>query len=318
MFLKYQYEKEGRAFDIPRYFRLGGQIGVETKRGCPRSCIYCADHLSKGCTPRLRDPRTVADEFQSLLDQSVDTFHLCDSEFNLPPEHARAVCQELIARRLAERIRWYAYLAVTPFDDALASLMRRAGCLGINFTGDSASPKMLAAYAQPHRAPDLANAVNLCRKHSIRCMIDLLLGGPGETPESLAETISFIKTINPDCAGASLGVRIYPHTPLQSQLAALGPLDANPDVRRTYEGPVDLFRPTFFLSRHLGSNPARRIRSLIADDPRFFPPEDPEQSAISKTDHNYNANTTLSTALAAGAKGAYWDILSQLKCPPRP
>ena len=43
-------------------------------------------------------------------------------------------------------------------------------------------------------------------------MLDLLLGGPGETCQTVAESIDFVKQIGPDCAGAALGIRIYPGT----------------------------------------------------------------------------------------------------------
>ena len=134
-----------------------------------------------------------------------------------------AVCEELNRRSLGERVRWYAYLAVTPFDAEMAAAMRKAGCVGINFTGDSASERMLRTYRQPHRSEDLANAVRLCRENGMKVMIDLLLGGPGETPQTAAETIEFIKRIDPDCAGASLGIRIYPGTGMVDALQARGP-----------------------------------------------------------------------------------------------
>ncbi|MGD8501725.1 MAG: cobalamin-dependent protein, partial [Phycisphaerales bacterium] len=65
------------------YFKHGGQCGLETKRGCNRNCIYCADPLAKGDRLRLRNPSEVADEVQSLLLQGIDVLHLCDSEFNV-------------------------------------------------------------------------------------------------------------------------------------------------------------------------------------------------------------------------------------------
>jgi radical SAM superfamily enzyme YgiQ (UPF0313 family) len=42
--------------DNLRYFEQGGQCGLETKRGCNRNCIYCADPLAKGNRLRMRDP----------------------------------------------------------------------------------------------------------------------------------------------------------------------------------------------------------------------------------------------------------------------
>jgi len=301
--------------DNATYFRRGGQIGVETKRGCPRQCIYCADPLAKGTAARLRDPAEVADEVQALLAQGVDVLHLCDSEFNVPSDHARLVCDELVRRRLPRRVRWYAYLAVTPFDADLARRMAAAGCVGINFTSDAAHPAMLATYRQPHRREDLAQVVKLCRRNGMAVMLDLLLGGPGETPQTVAETIRFVKRIDPDCAGAALGVRVYPGTVMAGMVTAEGPLETNPNVRRHYQGPADLLWPTFYVSSALGEHPARLVRDLIAGDERFFPPEDESSAAASDSpgDHNYNQNRALIDAIAAGARGAYWHILRGLR-----
>ncbi|MGA2618829.1 MAG: radical SAM protein [Thermoguttaceae bacterium] len=298
--------------DNPTYFRLGGQIGVESKRGCSRQCSYCVDPLAKGPTVRLRPPSDVAGEMEGLLRQGIDVFHLCDAEFNLPPGHARDVCDELIRRGIGSRSRWYAYLAVLPFDADLAGRMARAGCVGINFTSDSASPAMLASYGQPHRQADLRAAIGHCRQHGIAVMCDLLLGGPGETVDSVTQSIRFFQQAGPDCVGAALGLRLYPSTRITATVAQEGPWESNPSIRRHYEGPIHLLRPTFYISSLLGERPARLVRDLVAGDPRFFEPEEETPAADRPGiagDHNYNANRSLANAIRSGARGAYWDIL---------
>jgi radical SAM superfamily enzyme YgiQ (UPF0313 family) len=301
--------------DNTTYFRLGGQLGVESKRGCPRHCSYCADPLAKGRTHRLRDPREVADEVESLARRGIDVLHWCDAEFNLPPEHAMAVCDELIRRGLDRHVRWYAYLSVVPFPEDLARRMRQAGCVGINFTGDSTNIDMLTTYRQSHRRAHVEEAVRRCRDHGITVMLDLLLGGPGETPETAAETIAALKQIDPDCAGAALGLRMYPGTPIESIIAAEGPLESNPSIRRHYEGPINLLQPTFYLSERMGRQPARLVRELIDNDPRFFPPDNDsaDDSAQVSEDHNYSENQALVEKIAQGARGAYWDLLRELR-----
>ena len=263
---------------------------------------------------RPRGAAEVADEVESLLGQGVDVLHLADSEFNVPGEHARDVCEEFVRRRLGDRVRWYAYLSPTPFDAALADVMRRAGCVGINFTGDAAAEAMLRVYRQPHRREDLAKAVGACRASDIAVMIDLLLGGPGETPETVADTIAFIKQADPDCAGAALGVRVYPGTAMARRLAAEGPVESNPGIRRRYDGPVDFCRPTFYIAPSLGPQPARLVKDLIAGDRRFFEPAE-EAAPGGKDDkgYNYNDNRPLVEAIARGARGAYWDILRRMR-----
>ena len=305
------------AIDNRAYFEKGGQGGIETKRGCNRSCIYCADPLAKGGRNRLRNPSEVADEVEVLLRQGVDVLHLCDAEFNVPGTHAAAVCAEFNRRGLGERVRWYAYLAVTPFDAELAEVMSRAGCVGINFTGDAGCAAMLERYGHLHTTEQVASAIGLCRSNRMKVMIDLMLGGPEETPETVAETIEFIKEANPDCAGAALGIRLYPGTEMTRIALAEGPVDSNPNIHRAYTGPIDLLRPTFYVSSLLGERPGELVCDLIGGDQRFFEPTaemvDENTSDGLSRDHNYNDNTELVVAIANGARGAYWDILRQLR-----
>jgi radical SAM superfamily enzyme YgiQ (UPF0313 family) len=299
------------------YFKRGGQCGLETKRGCDRKCSYCADALAKGTKLRLRKPAEVADEVESLINQGIEVLHICDSEFNIPRDHAYAVCEEFSRRSLGKRIHWYTYMAVVPFDAELAEVMRKAGCVGIDFTGDSACPSMLRTYRQPHLKEDLARAVRLCRANNIKVMVDLLLGGPGETAETVSETIEFVRRIDPDCAGAPLGIRIYPGTEMKHIIESERPAETSPSIHRKYCGPLDFFKPTFYISEALGPQPAKLVRDLIAGDDRFFEPmEEAEQDATEgrvQRDHNYNDNTELVDAINRGARGAYWDILRQLR-----
>ena len=303
--------------DNQSYFKLGGQCGLETKRGCNRPCIYCADPLSKGTMLRLRNPSEVADEVESLLSQDIDVLHLCDSEFNVPRNHAYAICEELNRRSLGDKVRWYAYLSPSPFDADLAEAMAQAGCVGIDFTGDSGSESMLRTYRQQHSKEDLATAVKLCRLNKIAVMIDLLLGGPGETSRTVRETIEFIKQIGPDCAGAALGLRVYPGTAMELIVAEELRDPANSGIRRKYSGPINLLKPTFYISTALGERPAEFVRDLIAGDQRFFEPtlEIDSQTAESAdaANYNYNENLLLTQAIQKGARGAYWDILRHLR-----
>ena len=303
--------------DNRAYFERGGQCGLETKRGCNRHCIYCADPLAKGNRLRLRKPTEIADEVESLLSQEIDVLHICDSEFNVSGSHALAVCEEFNRRSLGDKIRWYTYMLPSPFDVGLAETMARAGCVGIDFTGDSACESMLRTYRQQHRREDLAVAVRLCRRNGIAVMIDLLLGGPGETPLSVRETIDFIKKIDPDCAGAAIGMRIYPHTAVEAIVSGELHKGNEGNICRKYTGPIDLLRPTFYISEALGERPAQFVRDVIAGDQRFFEPAiEINQQASGDADaanYNYNENLVLTKAIQNGARGAYWDILRQLR-----
>jgi len=295
--------------DNPLYFQRGGQLGLETKRGCNRHCIYCADPFSKGCRLRTRSPAAVADEVENLLDQGCDVYHICDSEFNIPEQHARAVCEELISRRLGEKIRWYAYLAPAPFSRELAKLMRRAGCQGIDFGADSGNDQMLARLGRDFSAEQILQAVKWCREYDIAVMLDLLIGGPGESQHSANESVAMAKAAKPSCVGISLGVRIYPGTRLAAHVAAQGPMAHNPALWGETADNEQLLAPVFYLSPQLGSPQQADsfLEEVIDGDQRFF-----FGGSGDEDDYDYDNNQVLVEAIAAGARGAYWDILRRL------
>ncbi|MDO8673315.1 MAG: radical SAM protein [Dehalococcoidia bacterium] len=293
----------------PRYLSEGGQGNIETKRGCNKGCTYCADPVSKGRTIRLRTPVSVAGEIEHLLSQGVDCLHFCDSEFNIPDFHARAVCEEICRRRLGERVRWYAYASPVPFDDNLAGLMRRAGCAGINFGADSGCDRILQRLGREFSARDLVSTAETCRRHGLVFMYDLLLGGPGETRETLRETIDLMRRISPDCVGAAVGLRVYPGTPFSRWLLQQGPVATNRNIQGVIENNDSFVAPIYFVSVELGEHPLANVAGLIGDDDRFFVGSREEEGQ----NYNYNDNSLLVSAIKGGHRGAYWDILRNIR-----
>jgi tryptophan 2-C-methyltransferase len=288
--------------DNRRYFANGGQAGIETKRGCPGRCIYCADPVIKGRKVRTRPPADIVLEIRGLLARGIDHLHLCDSEFNLPEAHAVDLCRAIADAGLGGRVRWYAYAAPVPFSRDLAMLMKQAGCVGINFGADSGSDRMLTGLGRDFRAADIGETVRACREAGLAVMLDLLLGVPGETWDTVAETIELMKVVAPDCVGISLGVRVYPGTPLEVRLARAG------SESQGLIGDLTGTEPAFYLSPDLDDEPYARIRSMVAGDERFFLPFGGDER-----DYNYNDNAVLQSAIEAGARGAYWDILRKMR-----
>ena len=292
--------------DNRRYFREGGQAGIETKRGCPRRCIYCADPVAKGKRVRVRPPGAVADELARLVAMGIDHVHTCDSEFNIPGEHALAVCQEIVRRGLGERLRWYAYCAPVPFTKELADLLHRAGCAGINFGADSGDDRMLQVLRRDFRAEDILRTSRLCREAGITVMFDLLVGAPGETRGSIVRTIEVMKEAESDRAGVAVGVRVYPGTEMAGRIA-------RGDGKKGLVGGEDLSKPVFFVEPEVAPSVFGLLEDLTKDDTRFlfFDPGRPEKN------YNYNANRVLAEAIRAGYRGAYWDILRRCNTPDR-
>ncbi len=306
-------DPERNFVDNQRYFKEGGQGNIETKRGCNQKCIYCADPVSKGKKIRLRSAKKVVEEMKRLLDQGIDCFHTCDSEFNLPEEHARAVCEEMIHQRINQKVKWYTYCSPYPFSEELAKLMRRAGCVGIDFGVDSGSPKILKILKRNFGIEEIKSTAKLCHKYGIVFMYDLLLGGPGETRETVKETIDLMKRVSPDRGmhrsgayrvGVMLGVRVYPGTQLAGRVIGLQGDKGYRAGLYGYKGEKNFLSPTFYLSPQLGQDIDGYVSDLIGKDERFF-----FSSKEGAVDYNYNQNQILLEAIKQGYKGAYWDIL---------
>lgn len=289
-----------RLFDNRRYEQLGAMVGIETKRGCSQGCIFCADPVAKGRTLRLRPPHIVVQELQDLAEQGISWLHLCDSEYNLPPEHAKDVCRAVIQQGLGNRIRWYCYCSPVPFDDELANLMKAAGCAGINFGVDSLCDEQLYRLGRVHSSDDVGQMVRLLRREGLNYMCDLLIGGPGETPETARTTVDKARELDIPLVGIAVGVRVYPYTALGNAVASRSIKDGlYPD---TDEG---IPQPIFYLSPMLGGSALDLIDQLVADDPRFLVLSKPAE----RGSYNYADDERLCQLIEQGARGAYWDII---------
>jgi radical SAM superfamily enzyme YgiQ (UPF0313 family) len=297
------------AVDNLRYLREGGMGSIETKRGCPGECIYCVDAQSKGHRLRCRSPQRVVAEMEALLAQGVDCVHFCDAEFNLPASHANDVCREMIRMGLGDKMGWYAYASPVPFGPETAALYRKAGCRGINFGVDSADDGILRTLGRDFDFEDLQRTAAACHKQGLVFMFDLLLGGPGETKDSLARTIRAMKQMEPHRVGAALGIRVFPGTRLADMALRSGPLDSNPNLHGAVKDNDRFFRPVFYLSAQLGGGAPQYLDELIDDDQRFLFMRPPQASGMN---YNYNDNSRLVEAIREGYHGAFWDILRRL------
>jgi radical SAM superfamily enzyme YgiQ (UPF0313 family) len=288
-----------RSFNNAAYERMGAMVGIETKRGCAQKCIFCADPVARGKKVRLRPPAVVAQELSDLVDQGISWLHICDSEFNLPLEHAKQICQWIIHNKLGDRLRWYCYCSPVPFDRELAQLMVRSGCAGINFGVDSLCDEQLLRLGRKHSSADIAKLVNILRTEGINFMFDLLIGGPGETEQTTMTTIENVKELDIPLTGISVGVRVYHNTPLGTAVeTGFGSDCLHPSTSEPWE-------PVFYVSPFLSSEPAAFVHELTDSDLRFLFLTAPDD----KESYNYADDEALCRLIEQGNRGAYWDII---------
>lgn len=296
--------------DLLRYFEEGGQIGIETKRGCSNQCAYCVESRYKSPI-LLRSPKSVVHEIKSLLNKGIDVFHLCDSEFNLPLNHAKAICKEIIKEGLSNKIKWYTYCTPELFDEELAQLMEKAGCQGINFCVDTIDEKMLKFLNKKHSLDSLKMLMKILRGTNIAVMFDLLLGAPNETKDSAWFTIERALELKPDVIGISLGVRLYPYTHITTQLRAqIKELTTKGKLIGHIDNNSNLLLPIFYLEPELDNDFLSQLNSLARSNPGIFLSLPPTE----ESSYTYCSHHELSNAIKKGARGAYWHILYKLRC----
>jgi radical SAM superfamily enzyme YgiQ (UPF0313 family) len=223
-------------FDNEAYLKWGGMGNLQTKRGCPFGCLYCTYPIVEGVAIRLRDPKSVCDEIGSMLESDITNIFIVDNVFNYPLEHAQAMCEEIIRRELS--FSWSCYLNPKFVTSRLVELMLAAGCSSVEFGSDAGNQMMLHNLGKNFTVDDLSRASAICKEAGMSFCHSLLLGGPGETMETVKETLDTITGMSPTAIICMLGIRVFPKTKLSliaTEEGIIGPEE-------------DFLKPIFYLS----------------------------------------------------------------------
>lgn len=200
-------------FDAGAYYRYGGMLNIQTKRGCPFGCIYCSYPIIEGRKPRMRDPGHVAGELETLVEKTgVRHFFIVDSIFNHPAEHAEKVCDAIIERHLD--IRWTCYGNPAYMNRRLAMKMRKAGCTSIEFGTDSLMDETLNVLTKGFTSRHVREASAICRDAGIKFCHFLFVGAPGDTMDRVKENLTRLDGLGAEVSVIMTGIRIFPGTPL--------------------------------------------------------------------------------------------------------
>ncbi|HXQ23021.1 MAG TPA: lipid biosynthesis B12-binding/radical SAM protein [Candidatus Acidoferrales bacterium] len=237
-------------FDMDVYHQRGGALNIQTKRGCYFECVFCSYPLIEGSKVRMRTAQAVVDEMQAIREEfQVRHWFFVDNIFNMPIRHAKDICEEIISRQLD--VEWSAYLNPKFMDDELCRLMAASGCKAIEFGTDSGAPSMIENLKKEFSVEDLRKASALCHAHKLKFCHSLIFGGPGETPETVSETIDLMDELKPTAVIALTGIRVLPGTGMVEIALRDGQIDADDN----------LLYPKFYISSSLGDELIERIES---------------------------------------------------------
>lgn len=247
-----------RLFPLDPYLEAGGTASVQSKRGCPQKCCYCTYPFLEGRRLRLRDPRAVVEEVGRAVETGADYFYFVDNNFNMPAEHAREVCRELAAR--GSKTGWTAFVTPLGFPAALADDMAAAGCRSLELGSEGGCDTTLRGLGKSHTVTEIVDADRRLFEAGITPAHYFIFGGPGETADTMEETLAVIDRLHGVCV-AMVGVRIYPGTSLHSRSIEDGVVQ---------EG-SDLLEPAFYISPAVDAGSVlARLTEFAEGHPRFF------------------------------------------------
>jgi radical SAM superfamily enzyme YgiQ (UPF0313 family) len=270
------------------YYRQGTFRGkrcttVVTSRGCPFRCTYCLwPNTLYGHGFRARSAGNVVDELEECVKEyGVDEVYFDDDSMALDRERMLDICRLIVKRGI--HFEWISQCRVDSMDEEVLRAMKKSGCRYIRFGVESGSPRMLKLMKKGITPEKVMETFRLARKVGIRTQAFFLFGIPGETGETVRETIEFAKKLRPGSAQFAVAIP-HPGTELFATTTEKGwirysrwedfssclgmietpefPLDAAEKARvRAYK--EFYFRPSFFIQTVLSIKNWDDFKSVV-------------------------------------------------------
>ena len=194
------------------YLGRGGMLNLQSKRGCSFRCIYCPYPHIEGRKHRIEAPEEVARTALFLEKQGARYIFITDSAFNSDIAHSLAVAKAFKKHGLSTP--WGAFFAPVKLPENYFQIMKDCGLKHVEFGTESLSEAMLKSYLKPFRVKDVLKTHRQAIDEGLHVAHYFLLGGPGESGETINETLENVERLNKTVSFFFTGIRIYPHTGL--------------------------------------------------------------------------------------------------------
>lgn len=183
---------------------------IVTSRGCPAGCTYCIKHVSYQFSVRLRSAENIMEELWMLKKMGLNNIHMYADLFTVNREQVMDLCKRMIDEKI--NLKWTCNSRVDYVDEELLTMMGKAGNWLISWGIESGSERILR-HARKGAYPDkAARSLQWARNAGIKNWGYFIIGLPGETEETIRETIDFSKGLPLDIALFHVAAP-YPGTP---------------------------------------------------------------------------------------------------------
>jgi anaerobic magnesium-protoporphyrin IX monomethyl ester cyclase len=192
---------------------------IVTSRGCPAGCKFCIKHVSYQYSVRLRSPENILAELQRLAELGLRNIHMYADLFTVNRDQVVGLCKLIISSGL--KVRWTCNSRVDYVDEEMLRLMGQAGCWLISWGIESANEHILKHARKGYRKEQAIQALKWARAAGIKNWGYFIIGLPGETEESIQETIAYSKQLPLDIALFHIAAP-YPGTPFFYEVVEQG------------------------------------------------------------------------------------------------
>ncbi|MFO7634180.1 MAG: radical SAM protein, partial [Caldilinea sp.] len=183
---------------------------IVTSRGCPAGCKYCIKHVSYQNSVRVRSAENIVEELEYLGKLGITNIHMYADLFTVNREHVVDLCKLIIERGL--KIRWTCNSRVDYVDEEMLTLMGQAGCWLISWGIESANEMILKRARKGYKKEQAFKALKWAKAAGIKNWGYFIIGLPGETEESIQETMVYSRELPLDIALFHIAAP-YPGTP---------------------------------------------------------------------------------------------------------
>ena len=198
---------------------LGPTLQTRTARSCAFSCSFC-NYPTRAGKLTLMDLERLEAELDSMRAlNDVQNVVFIDDTFNVPLPRFKDICRLMIKKNY--QFNWFSYFRCGNSDEEAVELMAESGCKGVFLGIESGSQQILKNMNKAVTVEKYIKGVELLHRYNILTFDSFIIGFPGETRETVDETIAFIKESRPDYYRAQLWY-CEPGTPIEHQRERYG------------------------------------------------------------------------------------------------
>ena len=257
-------------FELDRYRLFGKKLlPVITSRGCPFQCAFCVASRMFGKAYRMRSAENVLDELEWLKNvHGAEAFTFYDDTLTFDKNRLLKICDGMKNRKIG--LPWDCQTRVDQVSKEILAEMKAAGCVQVFFGVESGCQQILDAVNKKTSIKQNEKAIRMAKQAGLFVTISLMIGYPGETRDTLKQTLDFVQRSKPDDVYLCVATP-YPGTELRSLVEKRGwKMSSNLDLYDTmtpvFENPelpseeITKFRREFYNSFY---SPTYVFRQLL-------------------------------------------------------